>query len=93
MELKFEKNMSCRLASRGKWGNLAAAWMGLSFPETFPTMTIFVLPAGGFFVLGIVIAVVSILTKKKAPAAVGCAGCPNASACSGACGKPEEKEA
>lgn len=31
MELKFEKTMSCRLASRGKWGNLAAAWMGLSF--------------------------------------------------------------
>ena len=31
MELKFEKNMSCRLASRGKWGSLAAAWMGLSF--------------------------------------------------------------
>ena len=31
MELKFEKNMSCRLAARGKWGNLAAAWMGLSF--------------------------------------------------------------
>lgn len=31
MELKFEKCMSCRLASRGKWGNLAAAWMGLSF--------------------------------------------------------------
>ena len=31
MELKFAKNMSCRLASRGKWGNLAAAWMGLSF--------------------------------------------------------------
>ena len=31
MELKFKKNMSCRLAARGKWGNLAAAWMGLSF--------------------------------------------------------------
>ena len=31
MELKFKKTMSCRLASRGKWGNLAAAWMGLSF--------------------------------------------------------------
>ena len=31
MELKFEKSMSCRLAARGKWGNLAAAWMGLSF--------------------------------------------------------------
>ena len=31
MELKLVKNMSCRLAARGKWGNLAAAWMGLSF--------------------------------------------------------------
>ena len=31
MELKLEKNMSCRLAARGRWGNLAAAWMGLSF--------------------------------------------------------------
>ena len=31
MELKLAKNMSCRLAARGKWGNLAAAWMGLSF--------------------------------------------------------------
>ena len=71
----------------------AGAWMGLSLPDAFPTMSIFTMPAGGFFVLGIVIAVVSILTKKKAPAAVGCAGCPNASASSGACGKPEEKEA
>ena len=31
MELKFEKTTVCRLAPRGKWGNLAAAWMGLSF--------------------------------------------------------------
>ena len=31
MELKFAKTVVCRLASRGKWGNLAAAWMGLSF--------------------------------------------------------------
>lgn len=31
MELKFEKNTACRLAARGKWGNAAAAWMGLSF--------------------------------------------------------------
>ena len=31
MKLKLEKNTSCRLACRGKWGNLAAAWMGLSF--------------------------------------------------------------
>lgn len=31
MELKFEKNTSCTLAAHGKWGNAAAAWMGLSF--------------------------------------------------------------
>ena len=31
MELKFEKNTTCRIAARGKWGNAAAAWMGLSF--------------------------------------------------------------
>lgn len=31
MELKLTKNMTCRLAARGKWGNHAAAWMGLSF--------------------------------------------------------------
>lgn len=31
MELKFEKSMSCRVAARGRWGNQAAAFMGLSF--------------------------------------------------------------
>ncbi len=31
MKLKFEKTMTCRLAAKGKWGNSAAAWMGLSF--------------------------------------------------------------
>ena len=31
MKLQFEKTMTCRLAARGKWGNAAAAWMGLSF--------------------------------------------------------------
>ncbi len=70
----------------------SGSWMGLALPEAFPTMTIFVMPAGGFFVLGVVIAVVSKLTKKKAPAAVGCANCPNASACGGSCAS-EEKEA
>ena len=31
MELKLSKSMTCRLAAKGKWGNAAAAWMGLSF--------------------------------------------------------------
>ena len=71
----------------------AGSWMGLSLPEAFPTMTIFVLPAGGFFVLGCVIAAVSKLTKKKAPAGVGCAGCPNAATCGGGCSTEKEAEA
>ncbi len=71
----------------------AASWMGLRLPETLPTLTIFVLPAGGFFVLGCVIAAVSRLTKKKAPAGVGCAGCPNAAVCHGGCGTEKEEQA
>lgn len=31
MELKLAKTMSCRVAARGRWGNSAAAFMGLSF--------------------------------------------------------------
>ena len=31
MELKLSKSMTCRLAAKGKWGEAAAAWMGLSF--------------------------------------------------------------
>lgn len=31
MELKLAKTMSCRVAARGRWGNYAAASMGLSF--------------------------------------------------------------
>ena len=31
MELKLSKSMTCRIAVKGRWGNAAAAWMGLSF--------------------------------------------------------------
>ena len=49
-------------------------------------MTLFILPAGGFFVLGVVIAVVNRLMKKK-PREIGCHNCPNAEGCPGACDK------
>ena len=29
--MKLNKSMTCRLAAKGKWGESAAAWMGLSF--------------------------------------------------------------
>ncbi len=44
-------------------------------------MTIFILPAGGFFVLGVVIAVVNKFAKRKPPKEMGCASCPNAKQC------------
>ena len=31
MELKFTKSTTCKIAARGRWGETAAAWMGLSF--------------------------------------------------------------
>lgn len=55
-------------------------WLG--FDLHLPvTMTMFIMPAGGFFTLGVVIALVNKLTKKKPPQEIGCANCPNAASC------------
>ena len=68
-----------QLQSRGlSYGS----WFGLSIPfMQGHTMSLFVMPAGGFFVLGIIIAVVCRLSKKKPPKKIGCSACPNAAAC------------
>lgn len=64
----------------------SGTWLGLTVPGmTGHTMSLFVMPAGGFFVLGILIAVVCKLSSRKPPKKMGCAGCPNASACSAKC--------
>ena len=49
-------------------------------------------PAGGFFVFGILIALVNMLTKGKYPKkkSFGCEGCANAAACSGDCSSVKE---
>ena len=52
----------------------AGSLFGLKLP-VLNTMTIFILPAGGFFVLGCIIAFVNRITKKKPPVTVGCEGC------------------
>lgn len=54
-------------------------------------MTLFVLPAGGFFVFGILMAVVNKLAEEKGlkkAALNGCEGCPHAAVC----GKSEKEE-
>ena len=50
-------------------------------PEFMEPMTLFVLPAGGFFVLGCVIALVNKIAHRKPPEATGCAACPNRGSC------------
>lgn len=55
--------------------------MSLPFISENP-MSIFIMPAGGFFTLGIIIAVVNRLKNKKPPKEISCANCPNAHACS-----------
>ena len=61
-------------------------WFGMELipeaaQEAIKPMTIFVLPAGGFFVLGCVIALVNKLANRKPPEATGCAACPNRESC------------
>ncbi len=59
-------------------------------PPIMEPMTLFILPAGGFFVLGCVIALVNKLANRKPPEATGCAACPNRESCI-SLEKPAEK--
>ena len=60
-------------------------WFGLDIPfiseNAAQPMTLFVLPAGGFFVLGCVIAAVNKLANREPPKATGCAACPHRESC------------
>ncbi len=56
------------------------AWMGINL-HLPATLTVFIMPAGGFFVLGVIIAVINKIANKKPPQTVGCANCPNALNC------------
>lgn len=60
------------------------AWMGIEIPVLKDnSMLMFIMPAGGFFVLGCLIALVNKLANRKPPEKIGCDNCPNASACAG----------
>jgi electron transport complex protein RnfE len=49
-------------------------------------MLIFIMPAGGFFALGVIIAVVNKIANRRPPEELscsgGCEGCPHSSGCS-----------
>lgn len=62
----------------------AGTWMGMTVTaELFNPIAIFTLPPGGFFVFGLLIALVNKLTKGKAikKKEFGCSGCPGAATC------------
>ena len=72
----------------------SGTWFGLTIPGMVGhTMSLFVMPAGGFLVLGFVFldrgfgfkTVVCALSKKQPPKKIGCAGCPNAASCGAKC--------
>ena len=56
---------------------------GIDINGNMQAMTIFIMPAGGFFTLGIVIALVNKLAKKKAPKQISCENCPSKDICQG----------
>ncbi|MCL1823681.1 MAG: electron transport complex subunit E [Oscillospiraceae bacterium] len=54
----------------------AGTWFGIVlFQEQISPMMVFILPAGGFFTLGVVIAVINRLLKKR-PHNISCDNCP-----------------
>lgn len=60
------------------------SWFGIQIlPDSIPPMAIFVNPAGGFFVMGIIIAVVNHFTHKKVkPKEKSCVTCQGCNGCS-----------
>ncbi len=66
-------------------------WLGIDLHIPDP-MTIFIMPAGGFFVLGCIIAIVNKLANRKPPQQIGCAGCPCADSCTGCANEHKEEK-
>lgn len=73
----------------------SGCWFGIQLiPEgTIQPMTLFILPAGGFFVLGCVIAFVNKLSNREPKKVTGCATCGGCEACGGCpSGEADKKE-
>ena len=84
-EMFASKNTVCSSILDG-----AGSFAGIEIPFISNyTVPILVSPPGGFFVFGVLIALVSALGKKPAKEEFGCEGCPNAALCKGECGKEE----
>ncbi len=70
------------IAGAGTW--LAGTDFEMQIPWVHDNpMLMFIMPAGGFFVLGCLIALVNRIARRKPPKEISCENCPNASACAG----------
>lgn len=60
----------------------SGTFFNMSIGDWYEPIGFFAAPAGGFFVFGVVIAVVNIITNYKISSKkIGCGGCPNAGVC------------
>lgn len=60
----------------------SGTFFGISIGDWYEPMNFFVTPAGGFFIFGIVIAVINVITNYKISSKkIGCGNCPNSSTC------------
>lgn len=67
----------------------AGQWMGMNIPVIHDNpMLLFIMPAGGFFTLGVIIAVVNKIANRKPPLEIECGRCDNCPM-SGKCDKKE----
>ena len=84
MGLGFTLTLFCMGSIREILGT--GAWFGMNIPVLHEhPMTVFIMPAGGFFVLGMLIALVNRLFGRKPPKEISCEGCPSAAICAGQC--------
>lgn len=60
----------------------SGSWMGIKLPLiNHNPILFFIMPAGGFFTLGCIIALVNKIRNRKPPAEISCKSCPNAQIC------------
>lgn len=93
MGLGFTLALLCMSTIREVLG--AGSWAGIAIPFMQEyKIGILVESPGGFLVFGIMIALVSVITKGKGPKKTefGCEGCPSAGLCGGNCANAQKKE-
>lgn len=72
---------------------LGIKWDGVTIPVISDNpMLLFIMPAGGFFTLGVIIAIVNKIANRKPPAEIECGGC-DSCPMAGKCDKKESETA